>query len=184
MQTKNDLFDAGMLRASDFLKRNRILIPIVRKSSSLTATGDYTSAGGGKVRINVDRSATPTKNPDNYRWSFPGYKIDRTPYGVVAHEFGHHVDATLDFPSRRLPRGWKQKRISGYEPNNAESFAETMKLFITNPDLLRAGAPIRYRYLQKLDLVAVDDMPWRDVLAGHGANERLLDAADHWINRN
>ncbi len=81
------------------------------------------------------------------KWSFPGYVTDRTPVGVVAHEIGHHIDYETGFPSRSMPRSGK---VSSYEPNHLEAWAETMRLFILNPDLLRTISPDRYKYVREV----------------------------------
>jgi hypothetical protein len=78
------------------------------------------------------------------QWSYPGYVVDRTPYGVLAHELGHHVD------KQHGPRGgfrshvWRPldaDPLTGYCPNDNEWFAEIFRLFVTNPDLLRRVRP-------------------------------------------
>lgn len=79
------------------------------------------------------------------KWSFPGYVTDRTPVGVLAHEIGHHCDLLLGFPSSQIPLA---NKISSYEPNSRESWAETMRLFILNPKLLELFSPERYRYIR------------------------------------
>lgn len=38
-------------------------------------------------------------------WSCPGYVIDRTPYGVIQHELGHHVDLHFTFNRTRFDEG-------------------------------------------------------------------------------
>lgn len=182
--TKQDLFDAGLKRSFELLDQSNVKRPRVVSTTLRRNSGVYYRDHGGKVLVDLRKCSSLTTNPGGYRWSFPGYKIDRTPYGVVAHEIGHHVDAIFGYPSRRLPRGWNHKRISGYEPNDAESFGETMKLFITNPDMLRSGAPVRYNYVTSLGLRAIDETPWHDVLVAHGANERLITAANNWIKQN
>lgn len=72
------------------------------------------------------------------QWSYPGYVVDRTPFGVLAHELGHHVD------KQHGPRGgfrshvWRPldaAALTGYCPNDNEWFAEIFRLFVTNPSL-------------------------------------------------
>lgn len=136
----------------------------------------------GEVYVNLPRSALATRTP-GYAWSFPGYKADLTPVGVVAHETGHHVD---DVTGRRpLGYGWRnEERVSGYEPNRAESFAEAFRLFVTNPDMLRAGRPARWAHLTEgLGLVPGPLTPWDEVLAERGAHARFLVAAKNWVAR-
>lgn len=71
------------------------------------------------------------------------------------------------------------KRVSGYEPNHLEKLAETMRLFILNPDLLRLASPSRYTFLLLSGLRPVINKPWDKVL--ENANERIINAALSWI---
>ena len=91
-------------------------------------------------------------------WSYPGYIVDRTPYGVLQHELGHHVDVQRG--TRRGPywsdfsialRGQSgESPITSYCPNDAEWFAEMFRVFVTNPDLLRLVRPRTYRELRSV----------------------------------
>src|SRR5437879_1611994 len=94
----NDLFDdKGRLlaRGQDvmlaFCDFNEIPAPAVRPRDSATwafsACAFYRSH---RIAICVQRCAAI--GTAGRQWSFPGYTVDRTPYGVVQHELGHHVD--------------------------------------------------------------------------------------------
>jgi hypothetical protein len=122
-------------------------------------------------------------------WSFPGYTVDRTPYGVLQHELGHHVDVLKgnrkgaywsDFSA--VVRGLSgEKQITSYCPNDAEWFAEMFRVFVTNPDLLRLVRPRTYSQLLRAGLKPVFEDTWRDRLAG--APERTVTAAGRHIER-
>jgi len=107
-------------------------------------------------------------------WSWPGNTVDRTPYGVVQHELGHHMDLS----TKGLFKGWKklnEKPITGYhgtgdnwvsDEARREDFAECFRLFITNPGLLLMIRPQTYRFFRYdngFELVAVRS--WKKVLA-------------------
>lgn len=112
-------------------------------------------------------------------WSWPGYIIDRTPYGVYAHELGHHVDARRRWSlSRRLRKFTGELPISGYCPDDQEWFAEIFRLYMTNPDLLQRIRPYTYDYLRK-DFAVVEGRTWRAVLKG--APPRTLAMAERRI---
>jgi hypothetical protein len=116
-------------------------------------------------------------------WSFPGYTVDRTPYGVQQHELGHHVDVLRS--TRKGPyfgdfstalRGHSgEEQISSYCPNTAEWFAEMFRLFVTNPDLLRQLRPRTYRELTAAGFRPLFGRSWAGMLAG--APPRTLTAA-------
>lgn len=119
------------------------------------------------------------QNPANMRWSHPHYFTDRTIYGVLHHEFGHYVHEYLKYP--KLP---PKHKITSYEPNMSERFAETMKLFLGNPDLLREYAPARYNKMISLGLKPVYNTPWREVMARDGMSRRFIDRAAEKIAKN
>jgi hypothetical protein len=115
-------------------------------------------------------------------WSFPGYIIDRTPYGVLQHELGHFVDYHLStlaqtltqpvlsrhawqgFISRKCHETTQEDPLSGYAPDDGEWWAEMMRLFITNPDLFKRIRPKTYAYIVELGVQPVESGTWRTVL--------------------
>lgn len=115
----------------------------------------------------------------------PGSFEDLTPLGVFCHEVGHHVDHTLH------PKAYSRKNrfqdvvdseeeVSSVEYNVLESFAEAIRLFITNPDLLRRGRPDRYDYITKgMGLKPLHSHGWRTVL--QKAGPRVHTAARAWL---
>ncbi len=69
--------------------------------------------------------------------------------------------------------------VSSYSKNNAvESFAEAMRLFILNPDLLRRAWPETFFSLETV-FTPVVDLTWREVLAN--AHPRYIQAAERRI---
>lgn len=116
------------------------------------------------------------------QWSFPGHAVDRTPYGVLAHELGHHVDRQHGPAGGTLSHLWRPddpKPLTGYCPNDNEWFAELFRLFVTNPDLLRAIRPKIYpRFAAQWK--SVETRPWREVLA---EAPRQLRAAENRVKK-
>lgn len=114
-------------------------------------------------------------------WSYPGYTVDRTPYGVIQHELGHHVDVIHSTQFRaykgnfsvNLRQETGEQPISGYCPNDGEWFAEIFRVFVTNPDLLRIIRPATYERLRDQFIPVVTDS-WESVLAD--APERTKNA--------
>lgn len=134
-----------------------------------------------KVWVDLAKCSTP-RFVKSRNWSWPGYKVDKTPAGVVAHETGHYVvwcmrqDYSMgmntfakDFDAHPLidwPKIMRGKPVSGYEPTSEEAFAETMRLFILNPDLLRAGWPGRYNFLvDAIGMKPAHSHTWREVFS-------------------
>lgn len=144
----------------------------------------------GHIFVNLSVTAAPAAVPGNRRYSWPGYKVDRTAAGVVAHECGHHVDKFyLQIKPKHVTDRWDKewrmliqnsgkKPVSGYEPKPSEAFAETMRLFILNPDLLHRAIPARYYWLiEELNLAPVEKRGYGAVL-DHPAYTSL---AERWI---
>ncbi len=206
--TKQQLYDQGVKIASEFCLLNGIYLPefltyaeanarqsedrafkLLRKLQEGelqgTRTGYYYE---GHVFVNVPVTAKPSPHPVRQHRSYPGNKTDRTATGVVAHEVGHHVDEVLEAQgvhSSRRCSPWvnlakHSKTVSGYEPVPSEAWAETMRLHILNPDLLRQASPERFRYLVdivRLHPVVTDD--FRSVLA----HPEYIVEAEKWIAR-
>lgn len=115
-------------------------------------------------------------------WSFPGYVIDRTPYGVLQHEQGHAVDFLCgtgggayfsDF-SQTVRKLAGEERLTNYCPNDAEWFAEMFRLFVTNSDLLRRVRPRTFGLLRTYFRPVIDH-DWRVVL--RDAPDRTIEQA-------
>lgn len=113
-------------------------------------------------------------------WSWPGYMVDRTPFGVYCHELGHYVD---DLCSRKgtdfaqaMRKASGEAKLTNYCPNTAEWLAEMMRLFITDPDLLQAVRPRTYESLVGAGLLPSELRPWQDVLAGAPARTLAMAA--------
>lgn len=120
-------------------------------------------------------------------WSFPGYFIDRTPYGVIQHELGHHVDWLKgsdkgkyfsDF-SVNVRKQSGEDKITNYCPNDAEWFAEIFRVFVTNSDLLKKLRPVTYTILCNHFSPVVSD-EWSAVL--YGAPARNIEQCRKRIN--
>jgi hypothetical protein len=100
---------------------------------------------------------------------------------VVAHETGHYL---TDRQRANLPdwRRWLAqnpvKHVSGYRPTIEEALAETLRLFILNPDLLRRAVPWRYEFcITTMGLKPSVRKGWRAVLN----NANYEPAAERWI---
>jgi hypothetical protein len=196
---KDELFELGLARALDWLDAHNLPRPAhvfrSREDANKHRRNFMPKTWYGAhiyedkqstIAINLKRCRVATRVP-GWSWTFPGYKSDLTPFGIVCHEFGHHVDHTLGGNrgiSYRKP--WQkiileETEVSGYEPNHHEAFAEAFRLFLTNPDLLRCGRPERWSYfVDKLQLVPPDDSPWQEVL--RHAHPRIVAAAKKWID--
>jgi hypothetical protein len=119
-------------------------------------------------------------------WSYPGYLVDRTPTGVLAHELGHHWHMTVKKDvSGLIAKGMMIAKktegpLSGYEPDPFEVIAEAFRVFVWNPQLLGLTFPRRYETLITYGLKPLPMSSWRDPLRG---SPRHILAAEAKIRR-
>lgn len=177
-KSRRDLLARGEDLAQRFCALNKLQMPEVRVVSSrdwqFDACAYYRPT---YIAICVEKCAPLGKA--GRAWSWPGNTVDRTPYGVVQHELGHHVDHTLSEVkgsyhgnfSVEMRKLSQEKPLTGYCPNDAEWFAEIFRLFVTNSDLLLMLRPRAYAQLRKC-LTPVVDASWLEVLKD--APERTL----------
>lgn len=175
---KQQLSVRGYELAERFCQLNSLPMPeVVDTPSDMWRVSSCAYYRAGTIKICLPKCASP--GYVGRSWSWPGYVIDRTPYGVIAHELGHHVDMLRgsnrqaywsDFSDKmRMTSG--EPAITGYAPNTAEWFAEIFRLFLTNPDLLRRVRPLAARELEYLFRPA-EERSWQEVLAD--APERTI----------
>lgn len=154
-----------------FCEMNNIPKPRIAFTTESGACGYY-SYHSNTLVVNPSLCAREVANPAMRCWSHPHYFTDRTIYGVLHHEFGHYLHEQLKFP--RLP---KERQITSYEPNSGERFAETIKLFLGNPDLLKQYDPLRYAKLIALGLKPVETRSWKQVMEDDGMSPRFIKRA-------
>jgi hypothetical protein len=177
-QNKNENYEYGFKILSQFCQYNGIPVPNIKNTKSKNLYGYY-KWGSSTIWLNITRCRTPVNVP-GYTWSYTGYKSDLTVAGVLAHECGHYIDDRLNKPSKQISRFVKgEKSVTSYEPDNYEVFAESMKLFILNPDLLRHGRPKRYEYITSLGLKPLILDSWDVVLTY--AHPKLIASAKNWM---
>lgn len=177
-QEKSENLKYATIRIEKFCQLNKIPIPkIINKD--LNSYGLYIW-GKDNIYVNIRRAKTPIRTP-GFSWSYTGYKADLTIAGVLAHECGHYIDDYFNRASKKIkPFIGKETNVSSYEPNAEEKFAESMKLFILNPDLLKTGRPMRYKFLTEVvNLKPEISDPWEIVL--QNAHPKLISAAKTWI---
>ncbi|MCK4787509.1 MAG: hypothetical protein KAV87_27370, partial [Desulfobacteraceae bacterium] len=186
--SKKQVYDEGLLCVKGFLHDNGLTLPIFSLELPIQfCTNKHQMTGlylPTKRTVYVNLKKTASIGYGGPAWSFPSYKIDKTPFGVVCHEVGHHVDLLLNCPSRS--KKWLElhelEKVSGYELIPSESFAESMRLFITNPDLLRAGCPGRYKHITDgLGLRPIAMGNWIDVLEAKRCPSRQIEQAKKWV---
>lgn len=170
--TKIELFEKGVAHIMSWCALNSVHPPRVELADSdvhtdPTAFGTCAYYRNGVIVINIGACAAP--GLAGRQWSWPGYVVDRTPYGVLAHELGHHVDHQHGAAGGYRSHVWRPldaRPLTGYCPNDNEWFAELFRLFVTNPDLFARVRPkIRDLFCAEWALDA-ERSTWQEVLAG------------------
>lgn len=152
--SKESMLERGIAVTRCFCALNGIPVPeitVVTGKWAFDACAYYRPHEG--IVINVTKCAFV--GLEGRQWSFPGYTVDRTPYGVLQHELGHHVDVHTSVVVDRYRgdysrdmRAWvREEPITSYCPDDGEWFAEMFRLFVTNPDLLHQIRPLTYARL-------------------------------------
>lgn len=172
-RNKRSLYEMGRLLACTFCELNGVTAPPFRTidkghwpfdvcayyrpptEASERMLARLQGGHGPGVNVCLDHCAHPCDGSPGRAWSWPGSTTDREPYGVVAHELGHHCDWLAsekkgsyggDY-SAAVMKESGERPVSGYAPNPWEWFAEVFRLFVTNPDLLRQIRPKSYAIL-------------------------------------
>lgn len=176
--TKQELFERGVVLTKLFCTSNALPLPEIRQVDqdqwSFAACAYYRPV---YIAICLGKCACP--GHAGRAWSWPGYVIDRTPYGVLQHELGHHADMVHSHTKDRYRGNYsidvrfvtKEDPLTSYCPNDGEWFAEMFRLFVTNPDLLRLVRPKTFKALSRKFIVA-ETRSWDAVLAD--APERTI----------
>jgi hypothetical protein len=194
---KEQLFTAGVALAEEFCRRNRLVMPLVTRLTKQDrlyhlATCAYYRPQDGIV-IMVEKCAN--RGYGGRAWSWPAYKIDRTPYGVMQHELGHHVDFQRSPGCRsphfsfRIHEMSKEPPLTGYLGTGfnrltyyMEWFAENFRLFVTNPHLCAQLRPKFYAAMLAEKFVPVVEKCWEDVFTENGAPRRITDMANRLVD--
>lgn len=198
---KETLYEAGVKLAERFCAKNNIPMPTVKRlmpTERLYHLATCAYYRPTTIHIMVEKCAAP--GHAGRSWSWPGYVIDRTPYGVVQHELGHHLDhlrsgkgstlaeATDKMFSKNIYLQSKEEPLTGYlgtdDRNHTfymEWFAENFRLFVTNPDLSYELRPRFYGAMVEANINPVVEEGWSEVLYMHSAPERIEKMAERKV---
>lgn len=156
---KTALLEKGVERIDTFCTNNGIpqvdvtVVPV--KEWNFAACAFYRPKGG--IRICLEKCQVPCGEEPSMNWTWPGSVTDREPYGVLAHELGHHCDWLSskkksdyygDYGVEVMNESG-EKPITSYCPNPAEWFAEVFRLFVTNSPLLYEIRPKTHAILSR-----------------------------------
>lgn len=184
--SKRELFASGVQHIDKFCRVNHLVSPRVDVADG--ASWMFSACAYYRpTYISICPDACANIGEYGRQWSYPGYSTDRTPYGVLAHEIGHHVDYTRsevksryygDYSVKVRTASRGEQQLTSYCPNDAEWFAEMFRLFVTNPDLLRILRPKTYAIIESEYEPIVTDR-WDEVL--RDAPTRTIQAATNAV---
>lgn len=166
MTTKLELWGRGRELALAFCRHNGLAAPRINDAIGLRMRGRASCGWYCNGVMAVEAQLCANLGYGGRAWSWPGYVIDRTPYGVFAHELGHYVDHQVGGwrLGPRLRKATGEPKLTNYCPNAAEWFAEMFRLFCTNPGLLKLLRPGVYQGLIDIGLRPLPLPPWTEVL--------------------
>lgn len=194
--TKDEMFTDGTKLMEFFCAENSITPPAVKRLHPTDRMYGLPTCAYYRpytISIMVEKCASPGMG--GRAWSWPGYAVDRTPYGVVQHELGHHVDTvrtgevtTHDVMeklfSRKIYMQSKESPLTRYLGTDKraatffmEWFAENFRLYVTNPDLSLKLRPKFYLAVFASGIYPVVEGTWENVLNRHKAPERHVEQA-------
>jgi hypothetical protein len=194
--SKDELFLAGATLAEEFCEVNGISMPTIERLNP--AQRNYhlgTCAYYRPTTIHIMVEKCANRGFGGRAWSWPGYKVDRTPYGVIQHELGHHVDTVRTGEvtrensleklfSKQIYDQSRETALTGYLGTDKgaatfymEWFAENFRLFVTNPDLSLSLRPKFYEAFERAGFKPVKYLDWESVLRDLGAPDRIRDQA-------
>lgn len=179
--TKDELFELGKRHITAWCGLHEIEPPKVNARSGTPDFGVCAYYRDGEIEIWVNSCAAV--GLAGRAWSYPGYCVDRTPYGVLAHELGHHVDGAHGPAGGNWSHRWyplDPEPLTSYCPNANEWFAEWFRLWVTNPDLLRALKPGLADLMSKRWPHEAEQRGWQAVLLD---SPRHVQAASNRIKR-
>lgn len=177
MKTKGEQYSAGVKIATRFCEANGIRLPEFKRLERDEKLYHLaTCAFYRPYRITVMVEKCASLGYGGPAWSWPGYTVDRTPYGVVQHELGHHVDE--DYCNRKgvalsqvIYAASGEPPMTGYLGTDnklktfyMEWFAEIFRLFITNPDFCRRLRPKFHAAMLKEGYSTTFDLSWDTML--------------------
>jgi hypothetical protein len=181
-ETKEQLLYRGLELMESFCDLNKIRMPNVFINSGLGPNYYGMFYYRNTIHVNMKLCRPAVKVP-GYDWTFPGYVQDLSPYGILAHEFGHYISDRLGKSFRKNFVNIKKIEENVTSSDNRgldEKMAEAARLFITNPDLLRKGRPHRYEIFKRHYEPVVRNR-WKTVLKH--AHPKIHSAAEKWIER-
>lgn len=178
---REKLLERGARMAAWFCNENVLEVPSItsvdRADWHFAACAYYRPDG---IKICLHHCGCPCGEEQSRNWTWPASTTDREPYGVIAHELGHHLDYLVSESkgnyggnfSINLRKITKEPPLTSYCDNDWEWFAEIARLFITNHALLALLRPKTHAILvKKFKPISGDD--WRAPL-GSNCPDRVL----------
>lgn len=196
MTSKEELFVAGVKLTEKFCATNGIPIPQINRlcpTDRAYHLGTCAFYRPQTISIMVEKCAA--RGLGGASWSCPGYAVDRTPYGVLQHELGHHVDTiktgavtTQDLMeklfSKQIYDQSKEAPLTKYLGTDTkvatffmEWFAENFRLYVTNPDLSLKLRPKFYTAVFSAGIYPIIEESWEEVLRLNNAPTRNIEQA-------
>ncbi len=199
-KNKLELYNTGVNRLSNFCQRNpSVPFPIINRTLAkdwrvcacayyrpdTPKNREWTSPG---INICLEKCQTPCDSTLSRNWTWPGNTVDRSPYGVLAHELGHHCDwhaserkgSYFGNYSMQVRAQSGEAPLTSYCNGDHEWFAEMFRLFITNPNLLFLLRPKTYALLSQKWEPVEPEKHWAEAM-GENVPDRIVRSVENKI---
>lgn len=178
-------FDKWSFLCTWFCYYNNHHSPTISISNTIHAPARY-FIKSDEIKINIDKCEYIK---DKRYGNFIASPNDCSVGGAMCHEIGHFCHESMTDNVKNKLESWisdartKEKAVNPYASSNIhEDIAETFRLFIMNPDLLKLGRPIRYDIMQqKLSYKPIHHVSYDLVLKNAGSE--ILKKCNDWIKQ-
>lgn len=184
--TKQDLFCLAKAHVAKFCDLNNLSFPLITINNNIENYGYYKyNDQNGYICLNYKSCKNPMFKPTGRLQSFPGNKTDRTIAGVLCHEVGHYIDFTtrneINLSMKFRDLYGVENTITSYDLMDIERVAESFRLFILNPMLLKAGRPRTFEILNSY-FKPVHNWPWKLLFSHCPQKELYYNWCEAWIS--
>jgi hypothetical protein len=128
----------------DFCKANgKNRLPI-----NITAINNTYCSGVYDVMHNELKVYIDPSMEDKWKGDYEMTSDDGSPYSVLLHEYGHWVHNKW-LGLENVPEGENLLSLHDVKNDVCERFAETFRVFVDNPDVLKEQNPTRYAWMME-----------------------------------
>lgn len=128
-----------------FCDANNIKVPKCRVQKLDKGLGVFKPSKPNFIFVDIEKCRVSNKRLN------ATFIKDKTICGVIIHEFAHYIHLNHHYSYlKNCFKRLKEPLIHYFESDIDEDIAESIRLFILNPTLLKEGRPKRYKILSRI----------------------------------